>query len=949
MRFALLGPVEVWADNRPVPFRRPRQRALLAYLLLARGRMASLDAIEWALWGVTPPSTARSQIQADVSALRRAFQATPSGSLIVTRPGGYQLTIEDAALDLDEFDGWVANGGEAAAEGDWAAAAAALRAALAVWRGPALAGIEAVFAEAARSRLDEQRLAAVELLAEVELRRGRHQAIVAELSEQVTAYPLREHLRALLMLALYRGGQRTEALATARDLRRRLADQQGLDPGQTVAALERMILRDDPELDAMLTTTGTGNREVGAGSLSVPRHQVGRSSSRMAVRQGVRPRQVPPAIRDFTGRADARARLGGLLTGARRPGGVGALIAVSGMGGVGKTTLAVRVAHDVLDHFPDGCLFRDLRGAADPHSVLGTFLRALGVAGSAVAADPDERLGQYRSITAGHRLLVVLDDAADEAQVRPLIPGSSGCAVLVTSRRPLLGLDGATGLRLTPLDEPESLDLLSAVVGPERMAADPAAAARVAAACGGLPLAVRIAGARSIASEEPSLSRLSVLLSGEHRRLAELTVGDRSLRSCFRVGLERLTSGQSRLFRSIGLHPAAQFTPHEAAVLAGRPSADVISDLRQLVDAQFVDVRATGIVGGERFALHDLVRQYATDLAENDDPAAERESAVHRLLESYLDTAHAAGLLLTAGRYQNRMEVTWRVDEPLRFTDQADAINWYEASHDALLAAVWQAAAHGWHGDVWRLALALRIFFRVRHHTDDWVVTAEAGLAAARHLGDRDAELRLCENVCGAYLQAGRLATCVEAATRAVELAEACPDGTSVARARHLRGIAHDRLGDASAAERDLTAALADPAYAASPDAILAWQSMGAFYGGQGRYDQCQTALHTALRLALEFNDEQTLCVIHHNLAELFLLTSELSAAAHHAREEISIAVRTRFVLREARGNEILAECLAADDPAARQAWQRAIEIYDQIDPSRGEASRARLAQAVPP
>ena len=283
----------------------------------------------------------------------------------------------------------------------------------------------------------------------------------------------------------------------------------------------------------------------------------------------------------------------------------------------------------------------------------------------------------------------------------------------------------------------------------------------------------------------------------------------------------------------------------------------------------------------------------------------------------------------------------------MRFTESSEAVDWYEASHDAMIAAVSQAAALGWHAEVWRLAFALRTFLRIRRQTDDWIATSGLGLAAARSLDDPDAERRLCESMSGAYLQAGRFSDCVEVATRAVALAEALGDAPAAARSRHLCGIAHDRLGHRLQAERELAAALADEAYAASPDAMLGWVSIGAIYGGQGRYDECRPALHNALRLATEVNDEQALCVIHHNLAELALLTGEPSAGADHARQEISIARRLRFALREARGNEMLADCLSDNDPGgASQAWRRAIEIYDLIDPRLGDSARERLAQA---
>jgi tetratricopeptide (TPR) repeat protein len=313
-------------------------------------------------------------------------------------------------------------------------------------------------------------------------------------------------------------------------------------------------------------------------------------------------------------------------------------------------------------------------------------------------------------------------------------------------------------------------------------------------------------------------------------------------------------------------------------------------------------------------------------------------------LESYIDTAHAAGVLLTGGRYEGRTEAPRSVGDPLRFNDGSEAIDWYEDSQRALMAAVHLASSLGWHAETWRLAYTLRTFLRIRHHTDDWMAVNDLGMAAACSLGDPAAQLRMHESICAASLQALRLTDCVESATRVVELAEVLGDRAGLARGHHLLGIAYDRLGQRDLAEQHLNLALAEQAYASGPDAILGYLSIGAIYGAQGRYDECRTALLNARDLAAAINDEWVVCVAHHNLAELCLLTGDADAGADHAREEISIARRIRFPMREARGNEILADCLMRTDPAAaRQAWRRAIDIYDGIDPKLAEAPRQRL------
>src|SRR5262245_5514466 len=368
MRVLLLGPVEAWAGDHLVPLRRPRERAVLAYLLLARGRMVTLDGIEHALWGGTPPSTARAQIQADISALRRAFRDSAAATPIVTRPGGYELNFHDVDLDMDVFAEQVAAASESMAMCAWTEAERQLRSAIELWRGPTLAGVEAAFAEPARMRLDEQRLTAIEQLAQVELYGGRDHMVIAELTEHVHAHPYRERLRSLLMLALYRSGRRADALASARDLRRRLSDHQGLDPGEAITRLEAMILRDDPELLRMFRSGARGNgfqeapRSSSAEPSAVPdAGPVHGQPASDAIR--VRPTQLPPATVDFTGHADQRAKIRDLVLGtglpAHRQVHASVLVTISGMGGVGKTALAVKVAHELVSEFPDGCLFRD--------------------------------------------------------------------------------------------------------------------------------------------------------------------------------------------------------------------------------------------------------------------------------------------------------------------------------------------------------------------------------------------------------------------------------------------------------------------------------------------------------------------------------------------------------------------------------------------------------------
>jgi DNA-binding SARP family transcriptional activator len=479
MQYGVLGTFEVRAGGRPVPIGGPKPRALLALLLLNAGRVVPTSQILEALWAGRPPASGATRVQGLVAQVRASLaRAGVLPSPIGTHPDGYLLTVGDGELDLDAFERRLRQARTAAAEGDLAAAASAYRAGLGLWRGKALAGVAAPFAGSEAARLEERRLVAVEELTEVELARGGHADLVGELAALVVKYPRWERLRERLMLALYRSGRQAEALEVYRQGHRLLVDELGLEPGPDLRRLQRAILAGDPGL---LLAAGTAPGAPRPAPVVDP------------------PAQLPPDIADFTGRQEQVARLRAALDSARPPRAV-AIAVLSGKPGVGKTALAVHVAHRLRPEFPDGQLQVDLGGAERrplaPDEVLDRFLRALGIAGAAVPAPLEERRDLYRSRLADRRVLVVLDNAADEAQVRPLLPGSPSCAVLVTSRGRLAALDGALRFDVDVLGARDTVRLLARIAGQARVAAEPEAADTIGRLCGHLPLAVRVAGAR---------------------------------------------------------------------------------------------------------------------------------------------------------------------------------------------------------------------------------------------------------------------------------------------------------------------------------------------------------------------------------------------------------------------------------------------------------------------
>jgi DNA-binding SARP family transcriptional activator len=729
MEFRILGPVEAWDGAEQLDLGGSKPRALLAVLLLHANQVVSTDQLVDELWSEAPPPTARNLVQGYVSRLRQALQCrgavAAAASVLVTRPSGYLLWVEAGGLDLDRFEGLVADARRATADGKLERAAECWCAALALWRGPALAGAASeALRRTAVPRLEEARLVALEERLEVDLRLGRHAELIGELEALVAAYPDRERLRRQLMVALYRSGRRAGALAAYRSARQFLVEELGVEPSRALQQLERSILQADPALEpAFPAATAALHQPASAG----------------------RPRQLPPDVDDFTGREAAVAEVRQLLEAERATAIV--ISAIAGKAGVGKTALAVRVAHRLRPRFADGQLYVNLRGAEaqalDPAEVLAGFLRALGVEGALVAEGLEERVRQYRSRLADRRVLVVLDDAADEAQVRPLLPASPGCAALVTSRSRLNGLEAAHPLTLEVLEADQAVALLAKLAGPGRVAAEPQAAAAIVRLCGWLPLAVRIAGARLASRPQWRLALLAERLGDERRRLDELVTGDLEVRASVALSYHGRGRKERRLFRRLGLPVAPSFPAWVAAALLGVELAEAEVLLEGLVDAQLVEAAGEDQAGQLRYRLHDLLRLYARERLHAEEPARPRRASLERLLGAYLTLAEGAATVLEPSgleRYASNPVQGQHADHPMAATVEHQPLGWLEAERPSLIAAVEQACDAGFWEFAWRLADTLGSFFQLRAHWDDWQHTHVLALAAVRRAGDRDAE-----------------------------------------------------------------------------------------------------------------------------------------------------------------------------------------------------------------
>ncbi|MGH3731087.1 MAG: BTAD domain-containing putative transcriptional regulator, partial [Micromonosporaceae bacterium] len=638
-----------------------------------------------------------------------------------TSAGGYTVHVTPEQVDAVQFTRLLADGHRAAAAGDPATAASTLRDALDLWRGQALADVDAgrllgPWAVA----LEESRSDAVEARIDADLRLGRHRDLIGELQRLTHEHPLREGYWRQAMLALYRCGRQAEALATYRRLRDCLVADLGLEPGAEVTRLHQAILAGDPQLDVTPATAPI--------QLTGPEP----------------PAQLPSGITDFTGRqAPLTTVRDALLAQLPAADGASRIVVVSGKAGVGKSALAVQAGHRIRAGFPDGQLYAVLRGAegaAVPAAdVLAWFLSALGSDGAGIPDSLSERIQLYRSRLAGRRMLVVLDDAVDVSQVRPLLPGDSGHAVLVTSRRRLPGLEGALDIDLPLLEPAEAVNLLRRIAGEARVAEDVGSAERIAQLCGQLPLAVRVAGAKLASRPHWSLSDLVRHLTDERDRLAGLSVGDLDVRTSFALSYQSCDVVSRRAFRLLSEVPSRDFPVWVVAAACDIDLTGAETAVEHLVDAQLLQVAGRDSTGGLRYQFHDLFRLYAAERAAAEDGPGERRNALVRVLAGYCRLARYADEALRPGRLAPtgppELQL-WRPPGPLAAAARGNPVGWFAAERTALLAVV----SAGYAGQLWALtgctAAATVGFFDLRSYWDDWRRVNELAIAAARASGD---------------------------------------------------------------------------------------------------------------------------------------------------------------------------------------------------------------------
>ncbi|HVV10909.1 AfsR/SARP family transcriptional regulator [Amycolatopsis sp.] len=675
-KFGVLGPLRV--EGGSLRLRGERQRSLLAMLLFRANEDVPVPQLVDALWIGEPPKSYVSNLHTYVQRLRQRLDS----AWIDHTENGYRLRVSERDLDLLVFRAEAAEGRRAAAQGDHARAAKHLRRALEQWRGQPLTDLHVPPLDTEASRLEAEHLGVLEDCIDAELAIGKHNELIGELTALAAENPLRERTAAQLMIALQRAGRQADALSVYRRTRARLVEELGVEPSGVLRRAQSTVLRGE-EL-----TPGTPWPIC----------------------------QLPADLLDFSGRATEIDKLAGLLSEPGMP-----LVVLSGEPGAGKSTLATKVAHRLRTEFPDGQLFIPLTGTSAPRDVgalLNDVLRALDVSGSAIPDDVQARAAAYRGLLTDRRVLVVLDDAADPAQVRALLPGTPGCAVLVTSRRRLSALEGARRVELGPMSDDEASLLLARIAGPERVAGERAAAARITAACGNLPLALRIAAIRLAMRPYLPLAALASRLEDVLRKLDELTVSDLQLRGSIALSYQALSQDAQRGLRAIARCRNENQPGWAVTALIDRPDAD--RTVEELVEAGLLWPYGADATGEPRYRLHDMVRVFATEVGVTEDSRDERVASVRRLVDAAINLSDAAARALPGGALLPSVELPPQ-PLPAEFVAKllADPQVWFETERTNLLSAVASVTALGWRREAELIMDRLAVYLRLRcNHAD---------------------------------------------------------------------------------------------------------------------------------------------------------------------------------------------------------------------------------------
>ncbi|KUM76871.1 AfsR/SARP family transcriptional regulator [Streptomyces griseorubiginosus] len=874
VRFAVLGPVSAWRDAVEVDLGPPRQRAVLAVLLLAEGGRVPVDRLVDALWGAAPPASAVGSVRTYVHRLRRALGE--DAALIRSVGDAYVVRALPGDLDLADFRELTARAEPVRRAGDLHGAAVHLRDALALWRGPALSGVRGEFAQVRREQLEALRLSALESLLAIRLELGEHAQVVTELAGLVAGHPLDERFREMLMLALYRCGRQSAALESYAEARTLLAEELGVDPAPALQHLYERILRGDGDL---LAVPGDGGPAIVSGRRATPDAVTSVESTPVEVPPAPPtppappptpqpptrpvPAQLPSDLPGFVGREAQLAQASALVPEGDAP---SATVVIGGTAGVGKTAFAIHWARRIAPRFPDGQLYLNLRGfdpvgaPVPPAQALRTLLEALGVPPRELPEDQDALAARLRTVLTGRRVLILLDNARDAGQIRPLLPGAPGCLVIVTSRNRLGGLvavDGARPLRLDVLTAREGRDLLLRRLGAERVAAEPEAVREIVELCARLPLALAVAAARAADRTTFPLAALADELAEGHGSLDAFTDADQAadVRAVLSWSYHALSPAAARLFRLLVLHPGPDVSLPAAASLAALGAAATRSLLAELVHAHLVDEPAPG-----RYAWHDLLRAYAAELSAGTDGPDEITAARHRMADHYLHSAYAAARLMDLTRDRIVLaEPSPGVHSESHTTPQR-AMAWFGTERAVLVAVLKEASAHGFDVHAWQLAWCVEHHFGRQGLWHELGVTLRTALQSADRLGDPTALAHIHRGLAQAESYAKRTGDARAHIERAIELFAKVGDVPALTESHRQLSVVLEVQGDLEGALDHHRQALE----LLGPDGdgrLRSWilNGLGWYHSLLGRHREALEFCATALELARARDDDYTL------------------------------------------------------------------------------------------
>jgi DNA-binding SARP family transcriptional activator/Tfp pilus assembly protein PilF len=942
----------------------PRQQAVLGILAMRANRVISRGELVDAVWGQDPPASAEGGIYTYVAGLRRVIEPNRSlrgpGRVLVSSGAGYVLHLVPGQPDAVAFEQDLGRARQMRKTGDLAGAVVALNSALSLWRGIAFAGVPGPFAETERVRLGELRSNAAEERADVLLSLGRHEEVLPDLTAMVADHPLRERMRGLLMIALYRCGRHAEALRVFAEGRRVLAEELGIDPGSDLFRIHQQVLTMDPALAAPHDPALELLDGDAAGTSSALDDGYRRPRAEGMVTPV--PAQLPLDAPGFSGRHEELGTLQAMLpaksggSGEARPetgnGETVPIVVISGTAGTGKTALAVRFGRQVARRFPGGQLYVNLRGLdpatppMKPAEALRFFLDALGVPPYRIPADTEGRSALFRSLLDGKRMLIVLDNARNGAQVRPLLPGSPGCLVVVTSRSEMTGLvaaEGAVPLTLDVLSHAEAQEMLARRLGQDRTTAEAEAADEIISSCARLPLALSIAIGRAVGRPKRPLTELAAELRDARGRLDALEADDAvtNVRAVLSWSYDQLSGPAARMFRLLGVHPGPDISLSAAASLAGIARADAGAALRELTRTHMVAEYLPA-----RFTFHDLLRAYAADQAERHDPEAERQAAMHRVLDHYLHTAMAASHRFSPFRAPLQLAAPQPGVLPADVADKEQAMAWFDAEAPVLLALIAFADAGGYDAHAWELPWTLGPFFNRRGRWHDYTATQQTALASARRLGDTLALAHAHHLLGHVQSQVGDYEAADPNFRQALDLFRELGDRPNEAVV--LNGLAgmlekQERYPEALAVALDALRML---------KAVGHWwtqatleNGVGWLYAHLGQYDQALTHCQRALALHRDSGHRSGTADTLDSLGFVYLQLGDIAQAkAHYTRaieayREISAAFGEGNSLA-GLGDALLAE---GDPVAAATAWREAIAILDRLPHPLADEVRFRL------